>query len=108
VILHQIDDILDGDAEQRFPKPISRREINEICRREDVMPKVAVSAVMFNSDKEVLLVKGKDSIWLLPGGYADVGPGPIRKVSKEVKEETALDIPVETIIGIYDYSLSSS
>lgn len=74
----------------------------DIGSQEYVTPKVAVAAVVFNSENQVLLVKRLDGFWALPGGYADIPLDPIENTEKEVKEETGLDIDATSLIGIYD------
>ena len=78
----------------------------EVGNKEYVTPKVAVVAVVFNQRGEVLLVKRNEGFWALPGGYADVSLDPIENAEKEVKEETGIDVKVESLIGIYDSNIS--
>ena len=82
----------------------SRR--TNIGNQEYVTPKVAVVTVIFNPSGEVLLVKRDEELWALPGGYADIGLGPIQNAEKEVREETGLEVKVESLIGVYDSNIS--
>lgn len=79
---------------------------NGIGNQEYVTPKVAVATVVFNDRNEILLVKRLDGIWTLPGGYADIPYDPIENASKEVKEETGLDIKISSLIGIFDSNIN--
>ena len=66
-------------------------------------PKVDVRGLVFNAEKEVLLVKEKiDGKWTIPGGWADVGYTASEVAVKEVKEETGLDIKVDRLLAVYD------
>lgn len=77
-----------------------------IPNQQYVTPKIAVSAVTFNSSDDVMLVKRTDKLWTLPGGYADVGFDPVQNAEKEVREETGLEIKVISLIGVYDSNIT--
>jgi ADP-ribose pyrophosphatase YjhB (NUDIX family) len=79
----------------------------EIGSQEYVTPKVAVATAVFNKLDEVLLVKRMDGIWALPGGYADIPFDPIENAKKEVREETGLDVTINSIIGVYDSNINN-
>lgn len=66
-------------------------------------PKVAVAAFV-ESEGRVLLVhrcfnpeRGK---WALPAGFVDYGEDPVQAVTREVKEETGLDIAVTDLLEV--------
>lgn len=66
-------------------------------------PKMDVRAWITNKDKQILLVKGKDTKqWALPGGYAEIGLSPVENCVKEVYEETGFKAYVTGIKGIFD------
>ena len=46
----------------------------------------AINAVIFNREKEILVVK-KKNVWILPGGKPKEGEKPLETLSREVKEE---------------------
>ena len=81
------------------------RPASAIGSQEYATPKIAVAAVVFSPEHEVLLVQREQRLWTLPGGYADVGFDPARNAENEVKEETGLDVRVTAVVGIYDSSL---
>jgi len=78
----------------------------EMGDKEYITPKVAVATVVFNNYDDVLLVKRLDDIWALPGGYADISYDPIENATKEVKEETGLNITIQSLIGVYDSNVN--
>lgn len=64
-------------------------------------PKVGVSAAVFNTEGQILLVnRVQDKTWCLPGGWADVGMSPEQACAKEVVEETGLQVRVGQLIRI--------
>ncbi len=65
-------------------------------------PKVDVRAIVIKEDK-ILMVREKiDNCWSLPGGWADVGYSPGEVVTKEVWEETGLQVKPTRLIGVLD------
>jgi ADP-ribose pyrophosphatase YjhB (NUDIX family) len=67
-----------------------------------VTPKVGVGAVVFNAKDEILLIQRPEGGWLFPTGWADVGYTPAQIATKEVREETGLDVTPVRLVGIYD------
>lgn len=68
-----------------------------------VTPKVAVGAVVYNDDHEILLVQRADSgIWLYPTGWADVGYSASEIAVKEVEEETGIACEPLRLIAVLD------
>lgn len=68
-----------------------------------VTPKVAIGAIVGNSNGEILLVQRKDSgIWLYPTGWADVGYSPAEVAVKEVSEETGISCEPQRLLGVVD------
>jgi ADP-ribose pyrophosphatase YjhB (NUDIX family) len=66
-------------------------------------PKLDVRALIFNDDKDILLVKeNQDGLWALPGGWADVNLSPKESIKKEVKEETGLSVNVVKLLALWD------
>lgn len=67
-----------------------------------VTPKVDIRAVVFNAQREILLVQEKaDHKWALPGGWADVGFSPTEVAAKETFEETGLEVaPIRLLAAV--------
>ena len=68
-----------------------------------VTPKIAVGAVVGNTDGEILLVQRADSgMWLYPTGWADVGYAAAEIAVKEVFEETGIRCEPIRLIAVLD------
>ena len=62
---------------------------------------VAVGAFVENGNNEILLVKTRRTgHWVFPGGQVEVGENLIDGVSREVKEESGIDVNVSRLVGI--------
>jgi len=71
--------------------------------KEYITPKVDIRAVIFNSDKQILLVKEKsDGKWSLPGGWADIGLSPKEIAVKEAFEETGFTVVAKKLLAVLD------
>ncbi len=69
-------------------------------------PKTDIRAVIFNSGREILLVREKaDNRWSLPGGWADIGYSPKEIAVKEVAEETGLVVVPKRLLAVLDKNL---
>ena len=65
-------------------------------------PKIAVNALVFNEQGEVLLVKRTDNgLWCIPGGHVDLGETLAQACFRELFEETGLKGEVVKLVGIY-------
>jgi 8-oxo-dGTP pyrophosphatase MutT (NUDIX family) len=63
---------------------------------------VAVAAVVRNDAGELLLIERSDNgFWALPGGAQDLGESVVDAVSREVFEETGIEVEVTGLSGIY-------
>jgi len=66
-------------------------------------PKVAV-AVVIEKDGRLLFVQRAvnpfKGLWTLPAGFLDAGEDPVDASSREVREETGLEIEISELIGI--------
>jgi 8-oxo-dGTP pyrophosphatase MutT (NUDIX family) len=66
-----------------------------------ITPKVGVSAAIFNSQAEILLVRRTDDLsWCLPCGWAEVNETPQQSLVREVLEETGLEVEVKDLIRL--------
>lgn len=64
-------------------------------------PKLDTRAVIFE-DEKILLVREKNGLWSLPGGWVDVLESIESNTIKEVKEESGLDVITKRVISIQD------
>ena len=69
-------------------------------------------AVIFDGDGRVLLERRSDNgFWGLPGGAVEVGESVEQAIKREVMEETALQVEVNRLVGVYSdprhYNISS-
>jgi len=68
----------------------------------DLILTPGVAAVIVNEAGQVLLQLRSDSgTWGLPGGAIDPGEEPAEALVREIREETALEIVPERIVGVY-------
>jgi ADP-ribose pyrophosphatase YjhB (NUDIX family) len=62
----------------------------------------SVTAIVTDPSDAILLVHKTDNdLWALPGGGMDLGESIAETVTREVKEETGVDVEVTGIVGIY-------
>jgi len=65
-------------------------------------PKIAVNAIVFNDQGEVLLAKRTDNgLWCIPGGHVDLGETLAEACVRELFEETGLKAEVVKFVGVY-------
>lgn len=62
---------------------------------------VAVGGIVENEQGEILLVKTRDGGWVFPGGQVEVGENLMDGLTREVKEESGIDIAISHLIGVY-------
>jgi 8-oxo-dGTP pyrophosphatase MutT (NUDIX family) len=68
-----------------------------------VTPKIAIGAVVGDSEGRILLIQRSDSgVWLYPTGWADVGYSAAEVAQKEVWEETGIRCVPERLIAVLD------
>ena len=71
-----------------------------------IVPIPAVNAAIFNSRGEILLTRRSAKVrepgkWVLPGGHVEKGEGWAVANSREVQEETGLQVVTQTLMGLY-------
>jgi 8-oxo-dGTP diphosphatase len=63
---------------------------------------IGAAAIIFNSKKELLIVKPSyREGWLVPGGTVDALESPDMACIREIKEEVGLDIQSVKFLGVY-------
>lgn len=68
-------------------------------------PKVDTRGAVIRDDGRILLVReSANSLWTLPGGWADLRSTPAENVAREVKEESGYDVEVTKLLAIWDKS----
>lgn len=61
----------------------------------------SVSAVIFREGRLLLQQRADGGQWGLPGGSVEIGETVTAALTREVKEETGLDVAVGRLIGVY-------
>jgi len=68
----------------------------------DMLLQPGVAAVIINAAGQVLLQRRSDNgQWGLPGGIMEPGEEPAETLVREIREETALEVVPERIVGVY-------
>ncbi len=66
-------------------------------------PKVDVRAAVIDISNRILLVREtSNSLWTLPGGWADLNVSPAENAAKEVREESGIEAEVVKLIACWD------
>jgi len=63
---------------------------------------IGVFGILLDEQRRVLLCHRRDfDLWNLPGGGLEANEAPWEGVTREVREETGLDVTVEYLAGVY-------
>jgi 8-oxo-dGTP diphosphatase len=71
----------------------------------DNRPQVAVGAIVVHEDSLLLVKRGKDpgkGLWTVPGGSLEDGEYIADAVTREVMEETGLQVDAGELLGIFE------
>ena len=68
-------------------------------------PKVDVRGVIIQDGKVLLVRERSDGLWILPGGWADVGDPPSGAVEREIREESGYEAKAVKLLALYDRNL---
>jgi ADP-ribose pyrophosphatase YjhB (NUDIX family) len=63
-------------------------------------PRVDVRGAVFNDNRILLVREASDSLWALPGGFADVGMSASENIIKEVEEEASLRVVAKRLYAL--------
>lgn len=107
-------DAFDKERYQEL-KSIALELINNVCdepietlgrllTKEDgyPTPKIDVRAYIKHERKILLVEDTNTKEWSLPGGYAEIGLSPSDNISKEVLEETGMNVRVNKLLAVFD------
>jgi ADP-ribose pyrophosphatase YjhB (NUDIX family) len=94
-----------GKASRRFcdePRPARSDKACWACRlqRGSMSAVCAFALVLDDQSRRLLCRRRKDGKWNL-GGQCEAGESPWRSVTREVREELALQVRVEQLCGVY-------
>ena len=64
-------------------------------------PKVDTRAAIFR-DGKILLVRERDGLWAVPGGWCEYNLSPVDNTIKEAREEAGLNVKVVRLIAVQD------
>jgi 8-oxo-dGTP diphosphatase len=74
-------------------------------------PKVAVGTIIRDDHGRVVLVRRAIEpgygLWVFPGGYMDRGEQVLDAARREAREESGLDIRIDSLVNIYSYGGTS-
>ena len=62
---------------------------------------VSAATIVLNEQNELLLIKGPDRGWEMPGGIVEVGESLKDAAIRETKEESGIDIEVLKFCGVF-------
>ncbi|MFB4322492.1 MULTISPECIES: NUDIX domain-containing protein [Paenibacillus] len=62
---------------------------------------VSAAAIVINEKDEILLIKGPQRGWEMPGGVVEIGESPAQAAIRETKEESGIDIEIMQFCGIF-------
>lgn len=88
--------------EQRSPEEIVRQFQDNL---QHVSPLAGAEAAVWREGRLLLIRRGDDGLWALPGGLVEVGETLAETARRELQEETGLCGRVSQLLGIFDSRL---
>lgn len=74
-------------------------------RHYPLVPRIGVAAIVLDDDRVLLVRRGKEpgkGRWSLPGGLVELGEGLQEALSREIYEETSLEIAPGGVVGVFE------
>jgi 8-oxo-dGTP diphosphatase len=69
-------------------------------------PTLAVSGIVFNNQKQVLIIKRNQppamGLWSIPGGKLEPGESLAEACQREIREETGLETDIKNIVAVVE------
>ncbi|AVF65833.1 NUDIX domain-containing protein [Vibrio alginolyticus] len=77
--------------------------IKEVRSKIGTMPLLipGVAGIILNENKELLLQQKSDGTWSLPAGMIEPQESSVEALTREVREETGLDVKVDRLLGVF-------
>lgn len=73
-----------------------------------MFPGVGADAVVIRDGRILLIRRGDDGLWAMPGGGVDVGETLAEAATRELREETGLEGRAVRLLGVWDSRLVGS
>jgi ADP-ribose pyrophosphatase YjhB (NUDIX family) len=67
-----------------------------------ITPKVDVRGAVIREGKILLIQERADTMWAMPGGWADLGNSPASVAEREVWEESGYRVKAEKVVAVID------
>jgi ADP-ribose pyrophosphatase len=67
-----------------------------------ITPKVDVRGAVIRDGKILLIQERADTMWAMPGGWADLGNSPASVAEREVWEESGYRVKAEKVVAVID------
>jgi ADP-ribose pyrophosphatase YjhB (NUDIX family) len=85
-----------------------RRHVCRACGFIDFRkPNVAAGVIIVRDGRVLLTRRGADpysGLWCLPAGFVEADEGTADGAVREAREETGLEVVIEGVFGVYDYT----
>ncbi len=62
---------------------------------------ISAAAIVLNDQNEILLIRGPQRGWEMPGGVVEVGESLTQAAIRETKEESGVDIEIIRFCGVF-------
>ena len=62
---------------------------------------ISAAAIVMNDQNEILLIRGHERGWEMPGGVVEIGESLTQAAIRETKEEAGVDIEIIRFCGVF-------